>query len=266
MMKKLFHHFSHPFIKHKKTNPLSQVKSFQIYYGHVDAQALNVLKTVDLVIIEPRNIDFHFVQQIRASGTLVFGYLSIMETPTWNRDRFDLLDGSDFLMIEGEKMHFPAWNSYLMDLRKIHYQGLLLQEMKTQIIQKNMDGIFLDTIGDIEEYIRKGSIQQEMNQAYLNLLAKIGTIHPHLSLIQNRGFALLQGTKHFLDGFLWEDWRSELANQDEWFKKKLQLIKKYQKKGLKIFTVSSIQEHVHTQAAKERSFVHLVRPDGYNTL
>lgn len=39
-------------------------------------------------------------------------------------------------------MYFSEWDSYLVDMTSAHYQELLLEEIKTQIVQKGLDGVF----------------------------------------------------------------------------------------------------------------------------
>lgn len=258
-----------PFSSHNKktpsSHPLDHVENFAIYYGEPAEPALEQLKNKDLVIIEPLLFSIQQITSIRSAGTLTFGYLSVMESPSWNQGRMSSLIPSDYLLqANKDRIHFPEWDSYLMDLRQKHYRVLLLAEIQTSIQDKGLDGLFLDTVGDIDDYIYEPSVVIQMRQAYQELLQDIRRIFPNLLLIQNRGFDSLDYSASFIHGLLWEDWRGEWR-QDLWMKKRVERLQMEQKRQLKVFSISLKRDTASEKEARKLHFIHASQPDGYNT-
>lgn len=241
------------------------MKTYRILYQDVTADDLAVLRAVDGAILEPRFVTREMAADLRAARTLTFGYLSVMETPTWNGERYDRLRADDFWEEDGVRVHFPAWDSYLMDLRSPHYRSLLLEEVERHVLQKNMDGLFLDTVGDLTEYMPAGHVREEMQAAYRDLLDEIVRRAPALKLLQNRGFDSLPYVGAKLYGLLWEDWRGDLV-RDEWVRLRLEMLARWQRSGMHVLTVSADPQKVHAKSARERGFVHLTCAQGYHTL
>jgi uncharacterized protein (TIGR01370 family) len=238
------------------------VKNYSLYYGSPTAQAITKLKTKDLIIIEPQLYTKEQIKDIQSKGTLVIGYLSLMETPAWNMLRSKDLVPQDYLWQKGERIHFPQWNSYLMDIRQTHYRKLLVAEMQTSIADKGMNGVFLDTVGDIDDYIKDKATQTQTREAYVAFLQDVSKQFPELSIIQNRGFETLDYSASYIDAFLWEDWRANWK-KDAWMKANVEKLQKEQKKGLTIFTISLHKESSPGKEARKLKFIHMNAPDGY---
>lgn len=241
------------------------MQTYRILYQDVTTDDLALLRTVDAAILEPRFVTRELAAILREARTLTFGYLSVMETPTWNGERFERLRADDFWEEDGARLHFPEWDSYLMDLRSPHYRSLLLEEVERHVLQKNMDGLFLDTVGDLTEYIPAGRVREEMQAAYRDLLAEIVRRAPTLKLLQNRGFDSLPYVGAKLYGLLWEDWRGDMV-QDEWVRVRLDMLERWQRGGMHVLTLSSDPQMVHAKTARARGFVHLTCAQGYHTL
>lgn len=241
---------------------LSQVQNFTIYYGHPTDQAMRELSVRDLAIIEPAAYTNEQLRELRAQGTIVVGYMSVMEAPTWNTSRLERLQRDDYLLRNGQKVHFPEWDSYLMDLRRASYRTLLLQETEISIAAKGLDGIFFDTVGDIDDYIREPGLQTELRQAYRQLLHDVARAHPELVMLQNRGFDTLDAALPYLHGFVWEDWRRDWE-QDAWMVARVLRLSKEQYNGLRVFTVSHDGDPASAKAAGRLNFVHLSAPNGF---
>ncbi|MBL0389025.1 endo alpha-1,4 polygalactosaminidase [Tumebacillus sp. ITR2] len=225
------------------------MKTFQIYYGPVTTEIS--LWGYDMVIVEPRHVNVEQVRAWKAAGTVVIGYLSVLETPTWNEARYVKTRGLR------SYRHFPEWDSYLMDIRDLTYQGILLQEVLDVILVKEMDGVFLDTVGDMEEYVAETRLREEMFAAYRDFLQRLKVLAPEAMLIQNRGFDTLPLVKSWLDGVLWEDWRGELY-QDAWVQERLRLLR-----DVRVFTVSASSDPVHEKTSRKLGFTHLTRDTDY---
>lgn len=238
------------------------VKSYTVYYGHPTEQAMRELAEKDLAIIEPTAYTTLQIDALRAAGTIVIGYFSVMEAPTWNAFRQERLQPDDYLLLNGERVHFAEWDSYLADLRRTSYRTLLLGELEMSIAAKGLDGVFLDTVGDIDEYVRDPMLQTELRLAYRELLEHTARLFPRLALLQNRGFGTLETALPFLHGFVWEDWRPDWE-QDAWTKTRVKRLAKERKRGLHIFTISHNSDPVNAKAAGKLNFVHLNAPNGF---
>ena len=127
-----------------------------------------------------------------------------MEADKWNTALYHQLKEEDFYRDkQGEKMYFAEWDSYLTNMTSTHYQDILLAEIKKQIVQKGLDGVFLDTVGNINSYLPEDEqkwqneamlsfIQQIKNVIPIYLLLKIGAFK-HLPIIQRHMLTLLCG-------------------------------------------------------------------------
>lgn len=243
--------------------PFHTVESYTIYYGAPTEQALQRLKQVDLAIVEPTAFTKEQLQEVQASGTLLIGYISVMEAPVWNVRRMQRLQEEDYYQPQGRKIHFAEWDSYLMDLRQPGYRSLLLSEVQESIIDKGLDGIFLDTVGDIDDYVTSPGDQRELRAAYRTWLQQLHGRTGSLPVIQNRGFDTLEHAVPYIQGVLWEDWKSGWE-RDAWTSSRVGRLLKEQKRGLKVFTVSSSFETSHGKAARKLRFVHLDVRGGYH--
>jgi hypothetical protein len=241
---------------------LHQVTNYTIYYGHATSQAMSELSAKDLAIIEPAAYSAGQIGALRAAGTIVIGYLSVMEAPTWNTRRMERLRPDEFLLRNGRKVHFPEWDSYLMDLRRPSYRDLLLNEIEASIVAKGLHGIFFDTIGDIDDYVADPGLQAELREAYGTLLQDVAHAHPELVFMQNRGFDSLDKARPYLHGFVWEDWRHDWERND-WMSERVLRLFQAMSGGLRVFTVSPGSDPAHAKAAERLHFVHLNAPNGY---
>ncbi|WP_336787915.1 endo alpha-1,4 polygalactosaminidase [Paenibacillus sp. MMO-177] len=252
------------FGRNKKPGRLGSVRSFAIFYGLPSETIIDWLAQTDLVVLEPSQWQYDKLARLRASGTAIYGYLSVMETPSWNERRISCIKEEDKLTVDGRPVHFPMWDSFLMDLRSPGYRSLLLQEIGAMAETLPLDGIFLDTVGDIEEYVPL-SKREEMGRAYMTLLSVAAGRYPHLKWIQNRGFDQLKRCASVLDGLLWEGWRGDEADT-EWTKARLQLVEQLRKDGLTILSVSADSSEIHRKTAEKLGFIHWTSPEsgGYN--
>ncbi|EXX84798.1 hypothetical protein BG53_01830 [Paenibacillus darwinianus] len=251
----------------RRTKPhFATVGNYTLYYGYPTRQALEQWKAHDLAIIEPHDLSREQAAAVRSAGTRLAGYLSVMETPRWNRLRFERLAETDYYFVSGGgKLHFAEWDSYLMDLSSEHYVSLLLEEICQQIVEKGLDGIFLDTVGDLEEHVREPDRQAAMMHGYLTLLRRIKERHPQLGIIQNRGFTAAAEGYPWLDGLLWEDWDGNWRGND-WMIANVRKVRRLQRQGLRIFTLSAGADDIHQREANKLGFLHLAKPNGYNVV
>ncbi|MCZ8514664.1 endo alpha-1,4 polygalactosaminidase [Paenibacillus filicis] len=249
-------------LKIQARGALQQVKNYTIYYGSPTIDAMAKLKKTDLAVIEPQLYTKQQIEELKSAGTRTIAYISVMEAPAWNGWRSSRLQPDDYLLVHGRKVHLALWDAYVMDLRQISYRQLLLQEIKESAVDKGFDGVFLDTVGDIDEQISDASVRQSMQEAYGSWLRQVRERYVTLLLIQNRGFDSLEAAAPFIQGFLWEDWRSGWF-KDAWSRIRVARLQKEQKKGLRVFAVSSNGDSNNATEARKLGFIHLDAPKGY---
>ncbi|MBS2968129.1 endo alpha-1,4 polygalactosaminidase [Metabacillus sp. KIGAM252] len=250
-------------ILNKQKNPLDGVLQYKIYYGEPAKDAVNKLSGYPLVIIEPTYYSKKQIQQIKRNGTLVYGYINSMEADRWNEKLFKQFEKQDFHQRDGERVYLKEWDAYLMDMTSPHYRETLLKEINQQIEDKQLDGVFLDTIGDIDDFFSEDPKEMKQQQESLILLLKV-LERRQLSVIQNWGMETAQKTAPYIDGFMWEDFQySFIMNDDwsrEWMEKTRRLSGEY---GVKIFTVSEKEKKKSEQLAEKQGFIHYYAPRDY---
>ncbi|UOY92221.1 endo alpha-1,4 polygalactosaminidase [Ectobacillus sp. JY-23] len=246
-------------------NPLKGAKTYKIFYNAPNKRMLSQLATYDFVIIEPYHYNATKIQQLQAKGTKVYGYISTMEAASWNQELMKRFAAKDFFYRGGKKVHYAEWDSYLMDITSVHYRGILMEEIKKHIVEKGFDGIFLDTVGDIDNE-HTGSVLLQQRQGMKTFLQGIQKKYPNLSLIQNWGFATLKSTTApYVDAIMWEGFHYKSVARDEWSLNRIRdlhaLRKQYE---IEVLTVSSAEKEKSTLLAKQNGFIHFHTNRGYD--
>lgn len=187
--------------------PLDDVSSYVVYYGD-DFDRLNkAAKTVDLIIIETAFYDKAMIKELKNNGkTKVFGYMSLCEVSHWDDEWLSLLREEDYLTINDTKLKNETYNNYVGDLTKDNYQAGIMTLVKERIVDKNLDGIFFDTVDWVDEYHVGTKEYLKQINGYETILEAIALKHPELLLIQNRGFSsFLKMSYRYMDGVVWEN-------------------------------------------------------------
>ena len=198
------------------------------------------------------------------SGTLVYGYINSMEADKWNQALYHQLLEDDFYKDKnGNKMYFEKWDSYLMDMSSEHYQHILLEEIKAQITDKKLDGVFLDTVGNIDSYL-SGSEQKKQNEALTTFVKKIKNENGNLSIAQNWGFdTLAKYTAPYVDFIMWEDFSYSVVGEDEWALEKMDQLKQIRNRyHTQVVTIAFKDEEKSKQLARKHGFKFLYHPEG----
>lgn len=238
---------------------------FYVYYGLGTSEALSRLSGEPLVIVELRQWHPDGLHELKKKGTQVFGYLPIMESPAWNKNRMERLGSEDYFKIDGEPVRFSEWDSFLMELRSSSYRRLLFDETEEMHSRWPIDGLFLDTVGDIEEYV-PGHARQSMSEAYRAFLAVTASRYPETKLIQNRGFSQLENCQTFLDGYLWEDWRAEWSHNPR-TAMQIKMLRKWNATGgLGLLALSATHSESDRKSALAEGFLHRTIDSGYQVL
>lgn len=185
-------------------------RSMVVYYGR---DATSQLSRYDVAIVEPLGQTTETLNQLKAAGTLLLAYLSVMEMPAWDAG-IALLDLSDFLRCNGQAITNSEHGTYLLDLRSTRWQRLLFHRASI-LLDQGYDGLFLDTIGDVELPIWSPLQQIELVANATALVRQLRAIYPQHLLVQNNGLArLIEQTAPHLSGVCWENPHPDLRRPD----------------------------------------------------
>lgn len=180
----------------------TEARNFVVYYGHGQA---DVMSKYDIAIVEPAGQTEQSLKEMQDAGTLVFAYVSITEVPEYDQLKTLLREG-DYLKLDGKIVVNEEYHTMVADLRSSNWIGLLLHRIGGHLRNSSYDGIFMDTISNVEWPILPGGVRAEQQAAAVELVKRIRKLHPNHLIIQNNGLeALCIETAPYLDGICWEN-------------------------------------------------------------
>ncbi|TGB03816.1 putative glycoside hydrolase [Halobacillus salinus] len=248
-------------------NPLYPVYDYKIYYDEPTPAIIDEMGNYDLVIIEPIYYSQRQITEIQKGGTLVYGYINTMEADKWNTDLFGKLNEEDFFHRDGERIYYSEWDSYLTDITSPHYQKVLRTEVTKQIVDKGLDGAFLDTVGDIDnEHQGNPDVLYKQREGMVTWMESVREEHPDLSMIQNWGFdTLATATYPYVDGIMWESFHFSSIAYDEWTYDQIYKLRKLRENhGIQVLTVSMEEENKSKKLSRANRFKHFHTDKSYN--
>ena len=157
---------------------------FGIVYSKIEPEQV---KDYGLVIIESALYSEEEIMAMKMYGTKVLGYLSLGEVNEY-RSYFPLLRKNDLLGTNTE------WNSFYLDISDDSIRGILLNAA-TDIIDKQLDGLFLDTI----DAVSPGSSRAHLIPNMIQLIKALRDSNPNKIIVQNAGLFLLEETQSLID-------------------------------------------------------------------
>ncbi|SHK84755.1 endo alpha-1,4 polygalactosaminidase [Alicyclobacillus tolerans] len=179
---------------------ISNLHRFAVYYGR---GSLQDLAEYDMVILEPAHYQEEEIQYLKSRQTLVMAYASVIEVPEYH-PLYPLLREDDFLRKKGEKIVQPVYGGFYADLASPHWQTLLHRHIGQLLVHAHYDGVFLDTIGNVEW----PELPDKTNQlnAAMQIVASLRKWFPQHGILQNNGLeTLVNHTAPFLDAIIWEN-------------------------------------------------------------
>ncbi|QDQ00957.1 endo alpha-1,4 polygalactosaminidase [Lysinibacillus fusiformis] len=248
---------------------LAAVKDYKYYLDKGNNTIGKEMQKMDLVIVEPIEMQQQYIEAAQEQGALIYGYINAMEADKWNETLYNQLQEDDFYKDEyGKKMYFDEWDSYLMDMTSAHYQDLLLEEIQKQIVDKGLDGVFLDTVGNIDSFLPPEE-QVKQNQAMLTFIKKIKQHYNGLSVAQNWGFQTLANyTAPYIDFIMWENFSYDVVGEDDWSLEKIAQLEHIREKfGTQVMTIGFSNETQSRALAEKHHFKFFYNPAGsyYNS-
>jgi hypothetical protein len=176
------------------------VKNYALYYG---AGREDELAGFDLAVVEPSGQNDMSLREIKNAGALVLAYLSVMEISP-DAPEIKLLKGGDFISAEGRPLTNEEYGNYLVDLRSRRWTGLLMHKAGSLITRSGYDGLFLDTIGNVEAV--DVQYKEELFTAAVNIVRQLRYFYPDFILVQNWGLnRLCYLTAGYINGICWEN-------------------------------------------------------------
>lgn len=184
-----------------KRNDFLKINNFIVYYG---TGRVDRLKKADAVIIEPKGHTQKDIHILKEAGVLVLAYLSVVELPADHED-FQSFQ-KHFLQVNRQPVINKNFNTYYMDGMSSGWKMHLHTQADRLLQDQEYDGLFLDTVGDLENPILGSSIMFEQIHAYINFLKALREKRPQCLLVQNNGIEHVASySKEYIDGICWEN-------------------------------------------------------------
>lgn len=177
------------------------IENYAVYYGY---DKIERLKEYDLVIVDSNgqskdNIDF-----LKQNNTITIAYISVLEI---NKDflEYKYLRDEDFLTINNRRIVNTEFKNYLVDLKSKRYISMLIHKIGDLLMNKGFQGIFLDTVGDIEFQVIPEDVKNSLINELVKLLETIKKMFPECIIIQNNGINIVKHTNKYVDIFMLEN-------------------------------------------------------------
>ncbi|NRD77992.1 hypothetical protein HPT25_11410 [Bacillus sp. BRMEA1] len=196
-----------------RKDQLLAAKNYALYYGYGRADELSLF---DIAIVDPNGLKQEEFEQLRLKKTMVITYLSLLEVHP-SEPIYRELSSEDFLLMDGKPVKNEAFGTFIMSLQSKKWMNHLLTKINRHFSIIESDGIFLDTIGDIEFHFLPEKIKKQQLQAAVNFLSVVKMLYPHHLFIQNNGLEMVaEETAAYIDGICWENPPFSLEQSKEW--------------------------------------------------
>ena len=207
---------------------LENIVSYANVYQNYTNEDLEKLKRFDIVVIEPYYVpNKQFLSELKSSGTIILGYVSIGEADNERRYWADWEPSDNTpdnptiprtTITEDDPMFIgedPGWEgSYFVDASNPKWHNIMLNEEIPYILWLGgglYDGLMMDLVDVVDEYEGYPN-EDEMRQGMINLIKKIREKYPNLLLVPNRGFGILREMVQYIDAFKFEEMTGAYGN------------------------------------------------------
>lgn len=216
---------------------LREIDDYVVYYGNVDPYLLRLLSEKDLTILESEQLTSKEVAIVKSKGGISLGYIPIAEVNKNDTYFLSLLEPQDFLYENGVKKQSNSGGAYILNLESEHYQKVLISLMEERVMSKGFDGLFLDTVGNIDYYFPPEQYASQI-AGFEHVLKSFKSKYPNGLVLQNRGFSLGYEFSHeYIDGIMWEGLRSYEGNISTSYQMAVNQLKALQEQGILVFSV-----------------------------
>ena len=168
-----------------------------------------VARGYDLLVLEPDHA--RPIAPLRGPGSRLLGYISVGEVER-RRPFFAQLEKAGAL--QAANPHWP--DARFVDLRHPAWRTLIVDTLVPDILRKGYNGIFMDTLDNAEAMETKDPKGNAgMIAAAGEIVRAIRTRFPDITIMMNRGYALLPGTAKDVDFILAEAMASRWSFADK---------------------------------------------------
>ena len=166
-------------------NMFSPKEKFIVYYS--DQKTPEALFPYDVIVLDS---DYHPpLKKLLNKQKIILGYISLGELES-ERSFFKALQQAEPDLVLHENINWPG--SYFIDVRKQAWHTYIIQKYIPRIIKKGFTGIMLDTVDYPAELERQHPNRyQGMKEATMRLIKTIRKTYPDITIMMNRGYALL---------------------------------------------------------------------------
>jgi len=244
----------------KKITYKQKINTYRIYYDDINQKILNEMANYNINIVESLFFNKENVNYLHNNNSKVIGYISLIEIGPWDNDIIDQLDEEDYLKDKNNNKLKSLDNSnFLGDLSSKHFRDVLINVINKRIIDKEMDGIFFDTLDWIDYYKDNNYLYEKLITGYEQLLKEIKLKNPNIILFQNRGFeSYFSFSKKYISSILWENFISPYINNKKskiYTYKKLKRYAKIYKTD--VYIISFTNDYINRIIAKKNNWNYL---------
>jgi len=165
-----------------------KINNFCLYYGHGREDDLG---RFELAVVEPLGQRKSGVRLIKEKGALVLAYISVLELSMFHAQSTELRP-DDFLCVDGVPLQNISYHNWIMDPRSDRWRHRLLDKAFDLIEGHGYDGLFLDTIGDVEDKRLPSAVAGQALVAAAKLVYDLRNAFPEHILVQNSGLVKLR--------------------------------------------------------------------------
>lgn len=215
-----------------------------VYYG--DKEPADTFRNFDTLVFDSEN--HPPLLQLIDQGKKPLGYLSICECKSVDPFFKEIKDGG---MVLQENRNWPG--SYMLDLRGENWAKTIIEELIPRILHHGFYGVFIDT-ADNASYLEKKDPKKYagMRKSAISIIKSIRHHYPHITIMLNRGYDILDEVAPYIDIVLGEsvytDYNFEkkeyFVNDETTYMAQVQKLKKAQKinPNLLVFTLDYWKE------------------------
>lgn len=241
-----------------------QARNYVVYYG---AGREEQLKKFDIAIVEPTGHSRQAVQDMQSQGSLVIAYLSVVEVLPWD-SIVKALQSRDFLPGFGPESNQSV--NLWADLRSPTWVELLLHRAGYLLEYVGYDGLFIDTVANVENSCFPTKVRSELIEAAAGLMQRLRQRFPRGIILQNNGFAeLIRLNTDSINAVCWENPRFDQQTAREWHRAVAQnLARLRQTELLQVFILfdegtSKVNWQAAKQLAQQKDFLIYRAVHGY---
>lgn len=239
------------------------INNFAVYYGNGKEDSLSKF---DMIVVEPGHYNENKLKEIRKNGSLAIAYISVMEVHKLIPG-YEYLKEDDFLYVNGERVVNKEYGTDLVNLRSKRWVSLLTHHIGNLIFNNGYDGIFLDTIGDVEFRCIPAQDQDILISAAVNFVKEIRELFASQIIVQNNGLEKLHTlTSKYIDGVCWENPPIDKMECSDWINmtiKQLSFLQKSENIRTLVLIEESGGEEVNSSYALRKKIEEIARENNF---